>query len=284
MIRNAGAMMRRTLQDVPQSGLLKAARVMSLVSVVAAAIVALCAVNVLTVWPVAYITPVNWSFDLGCVSCRKGLPNKNFVLFGKPDPNDGAGQVEQRLDMNCSELKKKLIDQDLSKCAWTPHTLSKDEVAARNRRLLTPENLFKASIRTVLWSIPVLILARGLLEASRCLNGLAAGRYFEVDTVTHLRNFATSGLLYVLLSPCMPILGNVILHAEEAIMQLYRERWPPDEIHYFWPVPLDFSPDNFGIAKTFSEFLVGLYALTLTIIATVMARASTIVEDHAEII
>ena len=39
-----------------------------------------------------------------------------------------------------------------------------------------------------------------------------------------------------------------------------------------------------GGVRIFSGFLIGLYALTLAIIATVMARASVIVEDHAEIV
>ena len=38
MIRNAGAMMRRTLEDAPQRGLLKVAREMSFVSAMAAAL------------------------------------------------------------------------------------------------------------------------------------------------------------------------------------------------------------------------------------------------------
>ena len=284
MIRNAGAMMRRTLEDAPQRGLLKVARVMSFVSAMAAALVALGAVLVLIVGPMAYFTPLRWSSDLGCAKCWKAVPAKTFILYGNPDQNNGADSVEDRLDSNCPELLKKPKDQDLSKCAWTPHRLSKEELAERFKTNFTPENLFKASVRTLLWSIPILLLARGLLEASRCLNGLSAGRYFEVATVTHLRNFATSGLFYVLLSPCVPVIGNVILHVQEAIMQFYWKLRPPGHgIHIFWPDPLDFSHENLGIGKTFSGFLVSLYALTLTIIATVMARASTIVEDHAEV-
>lgn len=276
-MENAGARLQRSLQDLPQGGLSTLTRIMSIASVAAAAIVALYAVVTIVLGMISSMS-VPWTFSIGDATTGTHVAQTQFttqVTTSLP--------VEKRLDMTCPELNK-TTGGDISKCAWQPHTPGADEIAAANKAKQTPGNWFNAAIRPVFWSLPVFLLAMGLLEAARCLNGLAGARYFNADTVTHLRNFAIAGLLYVVLTPCMPAFANVFCTVVTWIDTLIVKAWPPHH-PYTVAMPTSFEANAVvgGIA-IFSGFLIGLYAFTLAVIAIVMAKASAIVEDHAEII
>ena len=281
MFKNTGAILRGTLEELPHGKLALAARAMSYISALAGGLVALCAVLMISIGTMSYIMPTDLSFK--CPNCLlTTLSNRPFALFG--DPARYGKYVEKQLDAKCPELQKKSMDQDLSKCTWTPHTLSKEEIASEFKLYFTADNVLRASIRPLCWSIPVFLLAGGLLEASRCLKGMAIGRYFETKTVKHLQNFANSGLFFIILPLFMPTSENIVLNLLNTIQIFYWKLWPPH-----LPFGIIF-PDNFGfgfdsgLIKTFYGFLICLYAFTMTMVATVMFKAAKIVKDHAEII
>lgn len=278
-MKNHGAMMQKSLRDLPQGGLSLVTRIMSIASVAAAAIVVLYAVFTIVLGTIASMSvPLNWSIG----EAQPG-PHGTKSQFSNVAQVTSSMPVEKRLDMNCPELKKK-TGGDISKCDWLAHTPDANEIAAANKAKQTPGNWFNAAIRPVFWSVPVFLLAIGLVEAARCLNGLAGGRYFSAATVTHLRNFAICGLLYVLLTPCMPAVASLFCNALIWINTLLVKHWPPNHPFTF-SLPTSFEADAFlGGVKEFSGFLIGLYAFTLAVIASVMAKASAIVDDHAEII
>ena len=260
--------MQKSLQALPGRGFTALTRTMGIFSVAAAVIVALYAVIMIVLGTLSSMSgPLSWS---------AGVKTDGAHITISPP-------VEKRLDMNCPELKKK-TGADMSKCAWLPYTSSVAEIASREKAQNTFENWFKAAISPVFWSLPVFLLVMGLVEAARCLNGLAGGRYFHATTVTHLRNFAIAGLLYVILTPCMPALANGFSHLVTWFDILIIRIWPPNE-PYSSSVPTHFEANaNILGIKVFCGFLILLYAFTLAVIATVMARASAIVDDHAEII
>ncbi|CAL4869256.1 hypothetical protein MMA231_03547 (plasmid) [Asticcacaulis sp. MM231] len=265
---NAGAMMHKSLQDVREGGVSALTRLMSIASATAAVIVALYAILMVTLGTISMATgPVNWSF---------GVETSGGHFTTSPP-------VEKRLDMTCPELSKK-TGADFSKCAWLPQTSGADEIATANKAKKTFGTWFNAAIRPVFWSLPVFLLAWGLIEASRCLSSLAQGRYFNAATTRHMRNFAITGLLYVLLTPCMPALATAFSTAVTWLNVLIVRAWQPSHAFAFsMPYYFEANAAVVGI-KTFSGFLIWLYAFTLTVIATVMAKASKIVDDHAEII
>lgn len=277
-MENAGARMQKVLQDFPGSGLSALTRLMSLVSVVAAVVVALYAVVTIVLGTMSLMS-ASWSWTIGEKANGSQVVHARMsVAQVVPLPT-----AEKRLDMNCPELRKK-TGGDISKCSWSPVAPGPEEVAAASKAKQTAGNWFNAAIRPVFWSMPVFLLAMGLVEAARCLNGLAGGRYFTADTVTYLRNFAVAGLLYVLLTPAMPWLANIFCNAIAYVNTVIVQIWPPRHPHIF-SMPTYFEANAVvGGVKVFSGFLICLYAFTLAVIATVMAKASVIVEDHAEII
>ncbi len=278
-VENHGAAIQRSLQALPEGGLSLVTRIMSILSVAAAAIVVFYALLTILLGMISSMSvPFSWS-----IGDTKPGTEASQTRFTTGAHVTSSLPAEKQLDMNCPELTKK-TGADLSKCAWLPHKPSADDIAAANKAKQTPGNWFNAAIRPVFWSLPVFLLAIGLVEAARCLNGLAQGRYFSADTVTHLRNFAIAGLLYVLLTPCMPAVANLFCNIVIWIDTLIVRTWPPHH-PYTVSMPTSFEANAVvGGVRMFSGFLIGLYAFTLAIIATVMARASAVVEDHAEII
>jgi len=271
-MENAGARLQESLKDLPRGGLSALTRVMSMVSVAAAGVVVLYAVTTIVLGTITLMAP-SWHWSIG-----KSSPGAPTVVL--MSATQGTTSVKS-LDMNCAELKKP--GGDVAKCLH-PDTRGAAQIAAENQARQTLGNWFNASIRPVFWSLPVFLLALGLVEASRCLKGLAAGRPFTADTVTHLRNFAIAGLLYVLLTPCMPVLASGFYAVVMPIEGWMVRTWSPHHTFTFvMPTWFEASSAVGGITG-FSGFLIGLYAFTLAVIATVMARASAIVEDHAEII
>jgi len=274
---NLGEAMRKSLQDLPEGGIAASTRIMSMVSRVAAAIVVVYAVLTIFLGTLSMMS-VPWSWTIG----EKTSGTQVFKAQISTVQNIPLASVEKHLTPNCPELKKDL--GQLSTCLVLPHTPTADEIATSSKAKQTLGNWFNAAIRPVFWSFPVFLLALGLIEAASCLTGLSAARYFDAATVGHLRNFAVTGLLYVLLTPLMPALANLFCTAVIWIDAVILKAWPSHR-PYIFSMPTSFEADAaVGGIKTFSSFLVCLYAFTLTVIATVMAKASAIIEDHAEII
>lgn len=262
-MKNSGAAMHKSLGGLSKEGFAGASRVMAIFSLVAAAVIVIYAIIMVF---------------LGTISL-----NGQTLHWKSGAAHADVQQTSQKqMDMNCPELKIK--SSDLTKCAWTNHVSTKQEVAAKARMSNSFGNWLNAFVRPALWSVPVFLLAAGLIEASRCLRGLAAGHYFEATTVQRLRNFAIAGLLYVVLTPCMPVVANLLSHIlVDMEIQIIRT-WPPHE-SWSMNMPSSFTADaDVGGLKDYSGLLIALYAFTLAMIAVVLARASRIITDHAEII
>jgi hypothetical protein len=275
---NAGAKMQQSLQAMPHSGLALLTRVMAVASLGAAGIVALYALVTILLGTISLMA-VPWHWTIGENSTGKQVTYAQVSVSQVTT----SPLIEKQLDTDCPELKK-ATGGDISKCAWLPHTPSIEELGAASKAKQTVGNWFNAAIRPVFWSVPVFILVIGLIEAARCLNGLAAGRYFSAGTVAYLRNFAIAGLLYVLLTPCMPSLANGFCNAVVWVESLYIRALPPHH-PYAISMPSYFEANAvIGGVKKFSGFLIVLYAFTLVVIAIVMAKASAIIDDHAGII
>ena len=289
MFKNTGAILRGTLEELPHGKLALAARAMSYISALAGGLVALCAVLMISIGTMLYFVPTAWLIDYACTNCFSKVPPKNIVLLdqvllGVTLKITEPWPIENRLDAKCPELQKKPRDQNLLKCTWTPHTLSRDEIAAKFKQDFTPYNLFKAFIPSLCLSCPIFLLAWGLMEASRCLNGLAFGRYFDASTLKHLYNFALSGLFCILLPLCMPIIYSIISILINLIHGLYWKMWPPEGSYSITSFSLWEMTVPIGGLKLFYGFMICLYAVTMTMVVTVMFKAAKIVKDHAEII
>jgi len=264
-VENSGAAMHQSLGGLSKEGFAGASRLMAIFSLIAAAVIVIYAIIMVVLGTLGLNgQPLHW---------KAGSAYAN-VQF---QPTS-----QKQLDMNCPQIEIK--SGDLSKCAWTNHVSTQQEVEEKARMSNTFGNWLNAFIRPALWSVPVFLLAVGLIEASRCLRGLAAGRYFEATTVRRLRNFAIAGLLYVVLTPCMPVVANLLSHVLIDIEIQILRVWPP---HGSWSMnmPSSFTADaDVGGLKDFSGLLIALYAFTLAMIAVVMARASRIITDHSEIV
>ena len=270
MMENRGAIMQTSLQALPGRGFAALSKTMAVFSIAAAVVVTIYAVFMVVMGTLSLLSgPVNWT-------ASATMEGTHVTV---------SPTVEKKLDMTCPELKK-MSSGDISKCAWIPTNpaMAGSPPVADADAGSPSRNGFNAAIRPVLWSVPVFILVMGLIEAARCLNALAAGRYFDAVTVRRLRNFAVAGLLYVILTPCMPVIANLVCYLVTWVDILIIRTWPPQHgWTLFMPSYFEANADLFGI-KVYSGFLILLYAFTLTMIATVMARASAIVDDHAEII
>lgn len=123
-------------------------------------------------------------------------------------------------------------------------------------------------------ALPLLALTYGLLEACLCFLAMAKGRFLDRGTVARLARFAIGGLLFVLL---FPHAGAMAAGVAQGLASLF-------DLLAHTPQPT-FRSSQFNFVVTgLSEWLNAIYALTLTVIAVVMARASSIAEDHAQIV
>lgn len=123
-------------------------------------------------------------------------------------------------------------------------------------------------------ALPLLALAYGLLEASRCFGAMAKGRFLARQTVARLTRFAVGGLVFVLLSPHADAIAGATYEGLGRALDLLTHAAPGGSYS---------SHFKFTVTGA-SEWLNTIYALTLTVVALVMARASSIAEDHAQII
>lgn len=130
------------------------------------------------------------------------------------------------------------------------------------------------SLSLFVGALPLLALAYGLLEACRCFAAMAKGRFLARETVSRLTRFAIGGLLFVVLFPHAGAMAAAVNEGlGTALDVLTRQPQPISRTTHY-----DFTVTGM------SEWLNTIYALTLTVVALVMARASSIAEDHAQIV
>jgi hypothetical protein len=139
---------------------------------------------------------------------------------------------------------------------------------------LPAESIAMMSLALFVGALPLLALSYGLLEASRCFGAMAKGRFLARATVSRLTRFAIGGLLFVVLFPHVETMAGAVNTGLGAALDLLTHAPQPTS-----------SSVEFKIRVTgMSEWLNAIYALTLTVVALVMARASSIAEDHAQIV
>jgi len=130
------------------------------------------------------------------------------------------------------------------------------------------------SLSLLVGALPLLALSYGLLEASRCFGAMARGRFLARATVSRLTRFAIGGLFFVLLFPHAGAMAAAVNQGLGTVVDLMTHASQPTSRS---------SQFNFRVTGM-SEWLNAIYALTLTVVALVMARASSIAEDHAQIV
>lgn len=163
----------------------------------------------------------------------------------------------ERKAMHCAGPEEKC--QGASPAAMEPNT---------NARLALPMLSGMAAAIA-----PGVVLAFGLIQAGLCFLSLAGGRYLERKTVRRLTRFAVSGLIFVAANPLANLLGSIVAKLTTALLSFIAHEKAVTEFTQF-NMKYTGAPD----------MLIGVYAVTLTIIALVMVRASRIAEDHAQIV
>jgi hypothetical protein len=165
----------------------------------------------------------------------------------------------------------------------TCETINGGKLACKTAtRPMRPEDVKPDLVRDVLnWlyipicTVPLAALVFGLAQASACFVGLARGRYFERTTVRQLRNFALGGLIFMLVFPNVNAIGDSIVGGVDMIVNALEPKGV--SVHHAT------GRTSFDIAG-FAAALPVIYALTLSVIAWVMAKAAAIAEDHAQIV
>lgn len=120
---------------------------------------------------------------------------------------------------------------------------------------------------------PGVVLAFGLVQAGLCFLSIAGGKYLERRTVRRLIRFAVCGLIFVMANPLANLLGGFAAKVTTAVLSFIAREQAETQFTHF-NLKYTGAPD----------MLIGVYAITLTIIALVMVRASRIAEDHAQIV
>lgn len=121
--------------------------------------------------------------------------------------------------------------------------------------------------------LPLAALVYGLSQASLCFLGMARGEFLQRRTAARLTRFAAGGLLFVLGTPFSGVMGQAFARLTHRIMDLIIG----EKSFAFFS----------GFGTTYSGVtgvLTAIYAVTLTVIAVVMVKASRIADDHAQII
>ncbi|CAN5263991.1 hypothetical protein BH10PSE3_BH10PSE3_39620 [soil metagenome] len=139
---------------------------------------------------------------------------------------------------------------------------------------LPPREIATISLALLVGTMPLGALTYGLLEASRCFAAMARGRFLARETAARLTRFAVGGLIFVVLFPHAGAMATAVEQGAASVLDLLAQA----------PQPIARSSHfNFTVSGV-SEWLNAIYAVTLTVIAVVMARASLIAEDHAQIV
>lgn len=122
-------------------------------------------------------------------------------------------------------------------------------------------------------ALPGLALAYGLMQAALCFAGLTSGAYLQAKTVSRLKKFALAGLAFLFANPIAGFLGKMVAYLTYHAIQLASGK---DGFVWFGSFERTYEGVN--------DLLAPIYAVTLTIIALIMVRASRIAEDHAQIV
>lgn len=121
--------------------------------------------------------------------------------------------------------------------------------------------------------VPMVALTYGLFQACLCFVGMARGRFLHRRTVSRLMRFAGGGLVFVLANPFSGVIGRWAAGAVDGLLRfVLHER--------SWSV---FTGAGMNVTGVHGLLMV-VYAVTLTVIAVVMAKASAIADDHAQIV
>lgn len=121
---------------------------------------------------------------------------------------------------------------------------------------------------------PLAALAYGLFQACACFVGLAKGQLLARRTIDRLVRFSVAGLIFVLLAPQAGRIAALVADGSRKLMDLVTgDR----------SVLFSFSSYSVSYAGV-NGLLTMIYAVTLTVIAVVMVKASTIADDHAQIV
>lgn len=119
---------------------------------------------------------------------------------------------------------------------------------------------------------PLAALAYGLLQACACFAEIARGRLLAQRTVRRLIRFSLAGLIFVLFAPQAGRLAGFVADGAYKMMSLIA-----GEKSFSFS---SYTTHYIGMHGMLSV----VYAVTLTIIAVIMAKASTIADDHAQIV
>jgi hypothetical protein len=129
-----------------------------------------------------------------------------------------------------------------------------------------------AMLGSLTLQVPLMALAYGLFQACACFVGIARGKLLARRTVDRLVRFAVAGLGFVLLTPFAGRLGGWVADGSRGLMS-----WATGDRSF------QVSAYTANYANV-SGLLTVIYAVTLTVIAVVMVKASTIADDHAQIV
>ncbi len=121
---------------------------------------------------------------------------------------------------------------------------------------------------------PIWALIYGLSFACLCFFEIAKGRFLAKRTVGFLKHFAVGGVLFVVATPFSGVIGRSV-----ASFTHWMLHGSATATSY-----TAFSGFDVRFSGGFNSVLVGIFAVTLTIIAGIMVKASTIADDHAQII
>jgi hypothetical protein len=119
---------------------------------------------------------------------------------------------------------------------------------------------------------PLAALAYGLFQASACFVEIARGRMLARRTVHRLVRFSIAGLTFVVLAPQAGRIAGFVANGAYKLMSLIAG----DKSFSF----SSFTTQYIGMHGV----LTVIYAVALTIIAVILVKASTIAEDHAQIV
>ena len=119
---------------------------------------------------------------------------------------------------------------------------------------------------------PLVALAYGLFQASAGFVGVARGRSLTRRTTGRLVRFAVAGLSFVLLEPHAGRIGAFVADGSRKLISL-----ATGDRSY----QVSFYTVGF---ENVTSLLTMVYALALTIIALILVKASTIADDHAQIV
>ena len=161
----------------------------------------------------------------------------------------------------------------ISEVVYAPdgHVISRRPLAA------TPPNQrgwSAGNIASLFAAVPPVLLAVALRQGSRFFAGLGGGRMFHAATVRRLRNFSILGVAFLLSDTLLEPLVN-------AGLGLFGR----ESVRFQWPFMLfDSAKGRSEWALSGSGVMQVVFLAVLIAMVSVLARATAIVDDHAQIV